>query len=216
MTGHRSAIDGIGISQGTVGKVVDVWKHTRSNTDDLVIGQGVTKTPGVWRVNYETTALDDIGIQESFAYSVIGWMNVHVAADKIGMVQEFLHDVTSGTGIKLIYGSTVIDLGNLRKLPLHEPINPKQLVKTSGAGHAKVTDFGAAEKFVNLNVRLDESVSTSVTNFFKNTVQFAKNRFYYQDEEGYRQRVRLWDASGFDVPVESGGQRNISIKMRVE
>jgi len=216
MTGHREAIDNIGITQGTVGKLVSTWFNKFTNTDNIGIGDSAPRTPGVWRIITTLTTVDDIGIQQSVSYYKDAYYNAIPATSNIGMTQEFLYDVTSGDGIKLIYETTVIFLGNRSKLPVHEPIRPKQLMKFSGIGQVKVTDYADAEKFVNLNVNIDETTSSNVTNFFKNTVQFAKKQFYYQDEAGYRQRVRLWDASGFDIPVESGGQRNVSIQMRVE
>ena len=106
ITGHRDAVDNIGIGQsiakasdlwkhvftntddisigqGTVGKDVDLWKHLRSTSDDIGIGQAIVKV-----ITGHRDASDDIGIGQAIVKASDLWKHVFTNTDDIGIGQS--------------------------------------------------------------------------------------------------------------------------------
>ena len=239
ITGHREALDELSIDQGTVSKVVDAWKHIFSLGDDLSIGQEVSsvpdnwkhlqslsddidvddtavKTPGTWREIEVQTRQDDISITSTFQYSTGDWAQASTLIEDISIGQTVDKDVTVDDGkIRFISGSTVVILGE-NILPESEPIYPKQLVKVAGGGQAKVTDYSNPEEYISIKAIMDATTKSNVLGFLNSQANYTKNTFIYQDESQNRSEVRLWDATGLDIPTRQGNMNQMSIMLRKE
>lgn len=239
ITGHREALDELSIDQGTVSKVVDAWKHTFSLGDDLSIGQEVSsvpdkwkhlqslsddidvddtavKTPGTWREIEVQTRQDDISITSTFQYATGDWAQASTLIEDISIGQTVDKDVTVDDGkIRFISGSTVVILGE-NILPESEPIYPKQLVKVAGGGQAKVTDYSNPEEYISIKAIMDATTKSNVLGFLNSQANYTKNTFIYQDESQNRSEVRLWDATGLDIPTRQGNMNQMSIMLRKE
>ena len=135
-------------------------------------------------------------------------------------VFEIVEDV-GGTGIQFLTLNNlyILDFQRGREIEIREPFGQRQIAGFTNPNQAKIQDYGSDEQYFEIIIsKVNKTSFDAIHSFFAlSYVNYTESPFtFIKEDHTTMERVRLWKASGFNLPQVKGGLYDMKLLLKGE